>query len=201
MDLIIGLVVIIGMTIGLIIMWLDSKATKRNAEIRKRQKQEEDEKLMRNIERNLQLVTLMWQSKMVGDEQTYKDVCDCKFEGELPNKNENGSWTTPYQQILIMSVAGINYRSNIDKCIGIGTVRLVPDPKNEFDPKAIKVIHESGIHVGYIPSDRTDEVSRLTPCYAQCDISEHTDKIDDHHFYVGWLYINSSPNLDNNNNK
>lgn len=139
------------------------------------------------------LAVLMRQSQFVGDDETYKAVNNMKYNGELPEKQDNGSWTSLYPQLLALPIAGINYRSGIKNCLGLAKARLLADPKNEFDPNAIKVVHESGTHVGFIPADRTDDVRDLLPCYAMCEIEEREDDIDHHHYFRGWLYINTQP--------
>lgn len=39
-------------------------------------------------------------------------------------------------------------------------VSLVPEPTNKYDPNAIKVVHESIGHIGYIPADTTVRVKK-----------------------------------------
>lgn len=144
------------------------------------------------LERSTALAVLLGQSKFVGDESTYQSVINHKYEGPLPEKQDNGSWTSPYPQLLALPIAGINYRTNVSKCTRPGRARLVADPKNEYDPNAIKVIHESGTHLGFIPSDRTGDISDLIPCYAMCDITEEQDELDHaRHYFRGWIYINT----------
>ena len=154
----------------------------------------EDQKLIDNARRAIAGAVLLQQSKFVGDKKTYDEIMNNTYDGPLPEKQENGSWSSPYPQLLVLPIAGINYRSGIKNVVGPAKARLVADPKNEFDPDAIKVIHESGTHVGFIPSDRTDHIRDIIPCYAMCDIEECTDEDDDNrHYFRGWLYINTNP--------
>lgn len=44
--------------------------------------------------------------------------------------------------------------------IATESAQLIPEPDNEYDPNAIKVIVD-GIHVGYVPKDETDAVSKV----------------------------------------
>lgn len=163
------------------------------AEVSYAAKKAEDQKIIDNIRRSTAGVVLLRQSKFIGDKKTYDELINNAYNGQLPEKQENGSWTSPYPQLLALPIAGINYRSGIKNVVGPAKARLVPDPKNEFDPDAIKVIHESGTHVGFIPADHTDDIRDLIPCYAMCDIEEATDKIDDRTYFRGWLYINTNP--------
>ena len=89
-------------------------------------------------------------------------------------------------------IAGINQRDGISNCIGRSRVRLVADPKNEFNPHAIKVVHESGTHLGFIPDNRTHELRHLLPLYATCEITEEQADTTTHSFR-GMVYITKPP--------
>ena len=54
-----------------------------------------------------------------------------------------------------------NYRGVVDP-EGDLTVSLVPEPDNEYDPNAIRVLL-NGVHVGYVPKDKTAEVKSILP--------------------------------------
>lgn len=66
-------------------------------------------------------------------------------------------------------IAGMSYRDNIDDYLGEHAGTLEPEPDNEYDPNAIKVLAADGHHVGYVPKDMTAHVRDLTtlpcPCY------------------------------------
>ena len=70
---------------------------------------------------------------------------------------------------------------------------LVPEPSNEFDPNAIKVVAEDGHHLGYIHRDQTDMVRSWVhnhfPHYCVAMVLEHDDEDDGHRFFTGYLYI------------
>lgn len=89
-------------------------------------------------------------------------------------------------------IAGINQRDGISNCLGQSRVRLIADPKNEFNPNAIKVIHESGTHLGFIPDDRTHELRHLLPLYATCEVTDEQDDTTRHSFR-GIVYIKPQP--------
>jgi hypothetical protein len=55
-------------------------------------------------------------------------------------------------------VAGINYAKNIRAYVGEFRGALLPDPKNDFDPEAIKIVVEDGHHIGFVPQTMTGEV-------------------------------------------
>ena len=66
-------------------------------------------------------------------------------------------------------IAGMSYRDNIDDYLGEHAGTLEPEPDNEYDPNAIKVLAEDGHHVGYVPKDMTARVRDFStlpcPCY------------------------------------
>jgi hypothetical protein len=67
------------------------------------------------------------------------------------------------------NIAGMSYRDNIDNYLGECVGTLEPEPTNEYDPNAIKVLANDGHHVGYVPMDQTQHVRNFTtlpcPCY------------------------------------
>lgn len=184
--------------VGLLI-WLISYGNQRLKEKENAHVELLNQKTLENAKRLASLAVLMRQAKFVGDEETYQAVSDMKYNGEMPEKQENGSWTSPYPQLIYLPIAGINYRSGIKNCLGPAKARLIADPKNEYDPNAIKVVHESGTHIGFIPADRTDDIRDLLPCYAMCEIEECEDDLDNRRYFRGWLYINTQQTNSNNN--
>ena len=61
-------------------------------------------------------------------------------------------------------------------------VFFVAEPKNKYDPNAIKILHATdNRHIGYIPSDETDAVRAWVnnnlpyPCRAHIDEFEEWD--------------------------
>lgn len=53
-------------------------------------------------------------------------------------------------------IAGIPHRKPDLLALTVGDkVRIVPEPDNKFDPKALKVLTESSLHLGYIPRGST----------------------------------------------
>jgi hypothetical protein len=70
---------------------------------------------------------------------------------------------------------------------------LVPEPANEFDPNAIKIVAEDRHHLGYIQTNQTDFVRSLTdesfPYRCECHIYQAEDEYDGHKFFYGFVYI------------
>ena len=133
------------------------------------------------------------QAKESGHDDVYQAIMANTYDGALPERRADGGWTSIFDDLRILSIAGINHRQNIVRYKGRNTVALVPEPSNEFDPDAIKVIAEDGHHLGYIHRDQTDMVRSWTrdkfPFYCVAMITEHDDELDEHHFYTGYLYV------------
>ncbi len=152
-----------------------------------------DEDVLANAQRLLALTEAATQAKECGRDDVYQAIMANKYDGPLPERRADGGWTSIFDDLRILSVAGINHRQNIVRYKGRNTVALVPEPSNEFDPDAIKVIAEDGHHLGYIHRDQTDMVRSWArdkfPFYCVAMIQEHDDEIDEHHFYTGYIYI------------
>jgi hypothetical protein len=91
------------------------------------------------------------------------------------------------------NIAGINYRSGIKNYVGRFEGRLIPEPNNEYDPKAIRVEHSDGHHLGYIPSDETDYLRNLVddkfPVSCNVEITEKEDSEDNRKYFQGVVYV------------
>ena len=152
-----------------------------------------DEDVLANAQRLLALTEAATQAKESGHDDVYQAIMDNIYGGPLPERRADGGWTSIFDDLRILSIAGINHRQNIVRYKGRNTVALVPEPSNEFDPDAIKVVAEDGHHLGYIHQYQTDMVRSWArdkfPFYCVAMITEHDDEIDEHHFYTGYLYI------------
>jgi hypothetical protein len=86
-------------------------------------------------------------------------------------------WPKDYSQfdIVEFNIAGMSHRDNIDDYLGECVGTLEPEPTNEYDPNAIKVLAADGHHVGYVPKDMTDEIrdNVTLPCQCYCYIGEN----------------------------
>ena len=122
----------------------------------------------------------------------HQQIEDGTYQGPLPERRSDGGWTSIFDDLRILSVAGINHRTGINRYKGRNTCALVPEPTNEFDPEAIKVVAEDGHHLGYVRRDHTEMVrswaADVFPMYCVCRIEEHDDD-DDNRFFTGYLYI------------
>ena len=138
-------------------------------------------------------IEAMIQAAEAGHDDVHQQIENGIYKGPWPERRSDGAWTSIFDDLRILTIAGINHRQNISHYKGRNTVALVPEPKNEFDPNAIKVIAEDGHHLGYIHRDQTDMVRSWAhdkfPHYCVCMIQEHDDEDDGHRFYTGYLYI------------
>lgn len=61
------------------------------------------------------------------------------------------------QPIFIGNVAGLSHAKPDLSCMSPSQqVHLIHEPTNEFDPRAIKVIHPAAGKLGYIPKESTE---------------------------------------------
>jgi hypothetical protein len=145
------------------------------------------------LEKECARIEALIQAAEAGHDDVHQQIEDGTYKGPWPERRSDGAWTSIFDDLRILSIAGINHRQAISHYKGRNTVALVPEPKNEFDPNAIKVIAEDGHHLGYIHRDQTDMVRSWAhdkfPHYCICMIQEHDDEDDGHRFYTGYLYF------------
>lgn len=154
-----------------------------------------DETLLSETDRMTRLAEVLIQSKIVGDEKTYQAVLNETYNGQLPEPRDDGGFLSIYDNLRILKIAGINYRTGINRYLGRVMCALVPEPDNEYDPDAIKIVAEDRHHLGYIPTDQTDFVRSMTgdtfPYRCEAHIYEAEDEDDGHRFFYGFVYIKS----------
>ena len=156
-------------------------------------KQPTDEELLANARLLMQKAEALTQANIVGDKTIADAIKSDTYSGPLPERRADGGWLSIFDNLRILSIAGINHRKNIDLYTGRVECALVPEPTNEFDPDAIKIVAEDSHHLGYIASGQTDFVRSLTanefPYRCIAFIEEHEDEVDGHRFFVGHVYI------------
>ena len=142
------------------------------------------------LRRERQKLEIIRQANIVGDQVTVDAVlADC-YDGPLPQlwSNEIAYNSIYPDRLLIVNIAGINYRSGIRTYVGEFNGVLVPDPKNDYDPEAIKIKAEDGHHLGFVPEYMTYDVRQLI---GHPDITDTkwkhrvTGYIDEHEDYSG----------------
>lgn len=132
------------------------------------------------------------QSEIMGDDKTHSAILENTYQGPWPERRCGDGWLSIYDDLRILNVAGMSFRQGIGRYKGFIDAALVPEPKNEFDPNAIKVVAIDGHHLGYIPADQTDFVRSLTgesfPYRCKCEVIEGYND-DDEKTYHGFVYI------------
>mgnify|MGYP006923194367 FL=1 len=141
---------------------------------------------------------LLQQATLMEDAETIKAINDGTYDGKLPERRSDGGWLSVYDDLRILGIAGINHRQRIGSYMGRVDVALVPEPGNEFDPCAIKVVAEDGHHLGYVHYDQTPMVRAWAkdhfPKLAVAFIEQKTDEVDGYSFYVGYFYLIKTKN-------
>jgi hypothetical protein len=132
------------------------------------------------------------QSEIMGDDKTHSAILENTYQGPWPEHRGGDGWLSIYDDLRILNVAGMSFRQGINRYKGFIDAALVPEPKNEFDPNAIKVVAIDGHHLGYIPAGQTDFVRSLTgesfPYRCKCEVIEGYND-DDEKTYHGFVYI------------
>lgn len=145
----------------------------------------------RSFHKQLQYDELQRQAEALGDTRTLEAIRTNTYEGNLPIMRPDG-YTHYTSDVYEFDIAGMMYRDlkKVKKCDGLSDARLVAEPSNEFDPNAIKIIHESNTHVGYIPKDQTATVRNLVELPADCFVTIMIDDNDEGDIYCsGTVYI------------
>ena len=149
--------------------------------------------LASETERMRRLAEAMIQAKAAGHDDDYEAIMNGTYRGSLPEPRDDGGYLSIYDDLRILKIAGINYRQGIIRYMGRVMSALVPEPANEFDPNAIKIVAEDRHHLGYIPTNQTDFVRSLTeesfPYRCECHIYQAEDEDDGHKFFYGFVYI------------
>ena len=153
----------------------------------------DDDHLIEDLHNEARRIQAIIQADIVGDITTSSAIKSETYRGPLPEKRDDGGWLSIYDNLRILKIAGINYRDGISRYVGRVNCALVPEPDNEYDPDAIKIVAEDRHHLGYIQSGQTDLVCSLTanefPYRCTAIIEEHEDEDDGHRFYTGYVYI------------
>ena len=146
-----------------------------------------------NLQNDTRLIQAVIQAEIVGDMLTMDSINRNDYHGPLPERRDDGGWLSIYDNLRILKIAGINHRQGISRYVGRVECVLVPEPDNEYDSDAIKVVAEDRHHLGYIPSGQTEMVCWLTanefPYRCTAFIEACEDETDGHKFFVGYVYI------------
>lgn len=166
MGIFMGMTLIAAIIAGIVLFkeYCDKKDREKIAEEERERKAIAEQKhceLMANVKRQAQLMEVLRQAKLVGDKETEADILNGNYDGKLPEELSNGMWTSVFDNLTILNIAGINYRGNLSAYVGDFNGVLVPEPKNDYDPNAIIIKCEDGKHLGYVPENLTDIVREI----------------------------------------
>ena len=152
-----------------------------------------NDELISELEKKKLNAEVMIQSMIVGDTDTYNAVLNNTYRGPWPEPRADGGYLSLYDNLRILKIAGINYRTGINRYLGRVMCALVPEPDNEYDPEAVKIVAEDRHHLGYILSEQTDFVRSMAggefPYRCEAHIYESEDEEDGHKFFYGFVYI------------
>ena len=151
------------------------------------------DQMIDDLQTEARRIQALIQADIVGDINTSSAIKSETYHGPLPEKRDDGGWLSIYDNLRILKIAGINYREGISRYVGRVNCALVPEPDNEYDPDAIKIVADDRHHLGYIPSGQTELVCNLTanefPYRCKAFIDKHEDEDDGHQFFTGFVYI------------
>jgi len=157
------------------------------------EQEKSDDGLLANARLLMRKTEAMIQADLAGNQTVHDAIMSNNYSGPLPERRDDGGWLSVFDNLRILKIAGINRREGIDRYVGRVDCALVPEPDNEFDPEAIKIVADDRHHLGYIPADQTAFVRSLTaeefPYKATAFIEEKEDEVDGHRFFVGYVYI------------
>ena len=149
--------------------------------------------IVADLETEIRRAQALIQANIAGDRFAADAINTGSYTGPLPEKRSDGGWLSIFDNLRILKIAGINHRSGIGKYVGRAECALVPEPENEYDHNAIKVVAEDSHHLGYIQTEQTDFVRSLAanefPYHCTAFIDEHEDELDGHKFFTGFVYI------------
>jgi hypothetical protein len=182
------IVIIVGGALAF--LFFDSWRTK-HAKVANTQESIDD--LLVDLDLEARRMQAVIQAGIVGDKYVPGAIESGSYTGPLPERRADGGWLSIYDNLRILKIAGINHRQGISRYVGRVECALVPEPDNEYDPDAIKIVAEDRHHLGYIPSGQTDLVCSLTanefPYRCTAFIEQCEDEDDGHKFFTGFVYI------------
>ncbi len=190
-------------------VYLLKRQNDRNQAIaQEKQKKVEDERnWMERLKRQVILAEVLRQAKLVGDTDTVQKVTNHPddYDGPTPKQWESGTYYSSIypDHLMILNIAGINYRGNLKAYVGDFNGVLVPEPKNDYDPNAIMIKCEDGKHLGYIPENMTEDVRymighpdaegdttwrhRITGHIDECEEDSYDDAV--HKYFTGYINL------------
>lgn len=158
----------------------------------KRESEKQNTEVMNNVVGFLTKAEALRQAEVAGNDIVRGAILSNIYTGPWPERRDDGGWLSIFDNLRILKVAGMNFRQGMNRYKGFIDAALVPEPKNEYDANAIKVVAIDGHHLGYIQADQTELVRSLTanefPYRCKCEVCEGIED-DDEKYYFGYVYI------------
>jgi hypothetical protein len=194
------ILVIVILAVVVILISVNSKLSKKedilempSASFEPVRKEISDEELIANANKLAAMGEALQQAKAQGDEKTVQAILNMTYTGPLPKKQEDGTYTKIYKNYLRFKIAGINHRESIEEYEGKFIGEVVPEPTNQYDPNAIKIVHQDGKHLGYVPAEDTAQlrewVNNKFPYKCYGEIFQDEDYDDDRKYYWGEVMV------------
>ena len=191
---------IVGIFVIGALVYKDTMRSRRAKEEYEAQEEERQNTLMQEASQLKLLMEVKRQAELVGDQETVAAVMNKTYDGKMPEELSNGMYSSIFDHLYIVNIAGINYRGNLKAYVGDFNGVLVPEPKNDYDPNAIMIKCEDGKHLGYVPEALTSMIrdaigqdfqryrvtGHIFECEDEYDLDEH-----DHprKFFTGFINI------------
>lgn len=193
--LVIGILAVVG-----ILIYVNSKSSKKEYVLESPSatpgpvhKEVSDEELIANANKLVAMSEALQQAKAQGDEKTVQAILNMTYTGPLPEKKEDGTYTKIYKNYLRFKIAGINHRESIGDYEGKFIGEVVPEPTNQYDPNAIKIVHQDGKHLGYVPAEDTEQlrewVKNQFPYKCYGEIFQDEDYDEGRKYYLGEVMV------------
>lgn len=150
------------------------------------------EELIEDTNRLMLLAEVKQQAEQRGDDDTVQAVIGMTYNGPLPIIKPDGEYTCIYNPLWDFNIAGINYRKGIVNYVGEFIGYIEPEPTNKYDPDAIAIYHADGHHLGYIPSNYTQDIREQDvqfPLPVFGYIEECYDDYENRRYFRGTVYI------------
>ncbi|MBR6893701.1 MAG: HIRAN domain-containing protein [Bacteroidaceae bacterium] len=156
-------------------------------------KEPSNEELIANAKKLAAMGEALQQAKAHGDDKTVQEILNMTYTGPLPEQKEDGSYTQIYKNYLRFKIAGINHRDGIGDYEGKFMGEVVPEPTNQYDPNAIKIVHQDGKHLGYVPAEDTQQlrewVQNKFPFKCYGEIFQDEDYDEERKYYWGEVMV------------
>ena len=79
-----------------------------------------DEEVLRQANENMAKIAAAIQAQEVGRDDVYRAIMANTYDGQLPERRHDGAWTSIFNNLRILLIAGINHRLNINRYKEIG---------------------------------------------------------------------------------